>query len=416
MSQKYISILNCEICRNFPQKAHEDLKFSLSDSKFPKQDKLLTALEIEEDMDEPYCSSTTKIFKCPLCGTYYYFNHYVDDGQHFMDPTYNEMTFRRYDFPTVKRFFEGIAGVKDGTLPHAVGTLKKAFLDGSTPNQTQIADKRSEKKIEYASKELLELNNRYNDAIYDLISCLKKEIPNLALKNYIIESLCSHFLNEGKPDMIDSLLLKHEDVVIQVKTANYLVGISTTDAPVSDLIHVPRKFLESSKTFITDKKYLSELKEIFLLAALTAKEIVLEYENEYHHYKKPLQYDALYGLVVITEYIDLSKEIPKIVNLFLPKDIGLNHNAAWLLKKICTSKANAVAIMEEIEKREDFKKSKILEDKEVQSLIMECNKKIRTRNPKGASPKSSTKKPKGTSSQKSSAKTPKGSRSKKRKK
>ncbi len=392
MNQKYISILDCEICKNLPQKASEDLKHDTSESKFPKLDKLLPAIKIEEETDSAYVSSTTIIYKCPLCGTYYYFNHFEDEGTHFMDPTYDEMTFRRYDFPTVKRFLEGIAGVKDGTVPHALGTLKKAFLDGSTPSPTQVQG--ADTKIESATKELLELNHRYADSINDLISCLKKEIPNLNLKIYIIDSLCHHFMNEGNLDIIDNLLLKHENVFIRVRTANYLAGISTTDAPVSDLIHIPRKFLEASKAFISDKKYITELKEIFLSTALSSEEIIYEYDDGYNsrRYKKPLQYDALYGLRVIVKYIDLSKDIPKIVGLFSTKDRALNDYASWLLRELLTSKANAVAIREEIEKFAP----KIAEDKNIQELLKECNKKIRINNPKGAPIKARAKQPKGS--------------------
>ncbi|MDP3047363.1 MAG: hypothetical protein Q8O07_07790, partial [Chloroflexota bacterium] len=104
----YVSIADCLTCAHIPQKLSEAILCGEPKLIPPEVNGLLTVLEMEDDSTPAYCTSITRLLKCPRCGTYYYYNHYDDDGQHFMDPTSDDITVRRYDPVTTLAFLDKI--------------------------------------------------------------------------------------------------------------------------------------------------------------------------------------------------------------------------------------------------------------------------------------------------------------------
>ena len=68
---KEANIADCEICKNIPQEFSSEEKIL----------KLLTVIEMKSYYD---CCGTsiTKLLKCPICSTYYYYNHYSEDSHY----------------------------------------------------------------------------------------------------------------------------------------------------------------------------------------------------------------------------------------------------------------------------------------------------------------------------------------------
>jgi hypothetical protein len=139
LAPAYISIADCPICARFPQKVSEDIRESAPKLIPAELNELVLVLEIDDDSTPAYCSSITRLLRCPRCGTHYYYNHYDDDGQHFMDPTSDDITVRRYDPVTALAFLDRIAAGAGDTLPNALGQMARAFSEGGGVPSTSIA-------------------------------------------------------------------------------------------------------------------------------------------------------------------------------------------------------------------------------------------------------------------------------------
>jgi len=376
---KSISIADCDICKNIPSKISADLEHGEEKEIPPEIDKLSKIVELDDDNTPAYCTSTTRLLKCPSCGCYYYYNHYDDDGQHFMDPTFDQVVIRRYNPLTAKRFLENILNHAGSTLPRAQGQLVKAFLDGTSPERQGIAEKVIASIADAASKELQDLDTRYDALIKDLISQLQQGPTDWETKMYIIDTLCAHFLSEGNLDAITKLLINHKDPVIRTETILFIIGMATDDAPVVDIIHVPAAERTALELLKSNKAYLRELSQILLDVAIKGEGTTLDFSkySKTKHVEKPLQIAALYGLVVAAGHIDLSFAIPAIVTL-LPGDARLNYQACWALKSIAErSKKRAQLVLDEIAKLSDDKKQELSKDQNFTDLLAECKKRLR---------------------------------------
>lgn len=85
---KYISISDCEICRIIEQKIHIDLQ---REQKIPSWiEDLLTIYKINET-PHSYAEAIKMLKKCSLCRTYYSYERYKDEGEHFMDIPYDNV-------------------------------------------------------------------------------------------------------------------------------------------------------------------------------------------------------------------------------------------------------------------------------------------------------------------------------------
>jgi hypothetical protein len=208
-SKEYCSIIDCPICRKIPLKMDLDLRHVGQNKITAELNQLSTIILYNLEPEHWHSSNTVKLLKCPRCGTYYYFNHYVDEGEHFMDPTSNDLLIRRYPPLTVIRFLEGIINEIPGTFPQPLGKLRDAFLEGTYPYPNEISENERKAKLETVTKELNEIKGRYSTVIEEFISIVKNQSPAWHLKKYIVDSLILHFVNEEDWSSISELLLKH---------------------------------------------------------------------------------------------------------------------------------------------------------------------------------------------------------------
>ncbi|MEM2984024.1 MAG: hypothetical protein QXL24_02285 [Candidatus Jordarchaeaceae archaeon] len=375
----YCSTIDCPLCGKLPQKMDLDLKHVGQDKVPAELKQLSTVLSFNLEPEHPYSSNTVKLFKCPNCGTYYYFNHYVDEGEHFMDPTSNDILIHRYPPLTVIRFLEGIINETPGTFPQPIGKLRDAFLESGYPYPNVVGEKERGEKLGTVVRELEEIRGRYNIVIEDFISTVKNRSPEWHLKKYMVESLVMHFANEEDWSSISELLLKHGDPVIRVEALEFLVSYSTGDAAVVDLIHVPYDIREKLEKMVKRrKKHLDELVQVASELALSDHGYTYKYDSgfgESKYYKSPIQEKGLYNIAVLSKYRDLSHLVPQLINL-LSENQHLNYHVCWALRDISEgSEENSKLILELINKVD----SKILKDKEVQRLIEICKEQIKKR-------------------------------------
>ncbi len=382
MPSAYISIVDCDICRNIPQKISREREGGeVAQGIPPEFDRLSLVVEIIEDVDEPYTSSVTKLFKCPQCGTYYYHNLYDDDGQHFMDPTCHETTIRRYDPITAMHFMEGFMGKAPGSaLPPTFGALKKAFAEGTTTQPTGVVNTALAQKVERVTVELEEFRNRYPALIREMVDVITTRSLEWQVKMYVAESLLAHFIREGDFDQIRKVLLQHKDPVIRVEMAHKLLGVATLDAPVIDLVHVPVGDRKASKNILADKAHITEMAHILFEAALHDDVKTMEYDHGYgtsKYWEQPLRAKALYGLNLAADLVDVGFILPAIFTL-ISTDRWMSNRVFWLLKTMAKHEmVNAQQIQAELDKLDESLKTIFAKEFEFTSLKQECRKKIR---------------------------------------
>lgn len=340
----------------------------------------LPVLEVQEETNLAYCTSETKLLKCPRCGTYYYYNLYDDDGQHFMDPTTHETTIRRYDPLTAMHFLEGIVGNTPGTLPPTLGRLRKVFAEGTSTPQTEVANTEIAKKIDVIRKELEELRNRYPDLVREMIDVITTRSLEWQVKMYVAETLLAHFIREGDFDQIKKVLLPHKDPVIRVEIAEKLLCVTTLDAPVIDLVHMPSNERAASKNILSDKARMTEIAHLLFEAAIYGDAKTLEYDHGYSKSKyleRPLRIKALYGLNLAADLIDVAFILPVILTL-VSGDTWVSNNVFWLLRTVAKrKKVNAQLILTELGKLDETIKQQFAKSTEYTSLLAECRKKVK---------------------------------------
>ncbi len=381
MWNTYISIADCNICQNIPQKISREREGGeVAQGIPPEFDRLSLVVEIIEDVDEPYTSSFTKLFKCPQCGTYYYHNLYDDDGQHFMDPTCHETTIRRYDPLTAMHFMEGFVGKAPGSaLPPTFGALKKAFAEGTTTQPTGVANTALAQKVERVIVELEEFRKRYPTLIREMIDVITTRPLGWQVKMHIAESLLAHFIREGDFDQIRNTLLQHKDPVIRVEMAHKLLGVATLDAPVIDLVHVPVGDRNASKKILADKTNITQMAHILFEAALHDDVKTWEYDHGYgksKYWEQPLRAKALYGLNLAADLVDVGFILPTIFTL-ISADKWMSNRIFWLLKTMAKHrKVHAQLILAELKKLDEPTKKLFAKEFEYTSLLTECKKKV----------------------------------------
>lgn len=376
---RYCSIVDCPLCGILPLKMDLDLERESRDKVPAELEQLSTVLLLDLE-EHAYASNTVKLLKCPSCGTYYYFNHYVDEGAHFMDPTSNDLMVRRYPPLTVMRFLEGIVNRTLGTFPQPLGKLRDAFLEGRYPYPNEVSEKERGEKLETVVRELDEIKGRYSTLMEEFIGIVKTRSPEWYLKKYMVESLVIHFVNEEEWGNISELLLKHRDPVVRVEALKFLVGYSTGDAPVIDIIHIPYDIREKLAKILKRKRQLNEIAQVASELALSDHGYTYRYDmgfGESRYYKWPIQYDGLYSIIVLAKYVDFSELIPQLISLLSEENEYLNYKVCWTLRSISErNKAGAKLILKLIKSKKVD--SKVLQSKEVQELIEACRKQEKT--------------------------------------
>ncbi len=374
-----ISIADCDICKDLPQKIHleQDYRAEIPQEISPQLARLTTVLVINEDTDSSYCSSVTRLLKCPQCGTYYYLNLYDDEGEHFMDPTYHDTTFRRYDPVTTMSLLESLVAMAPGdALPPTFGALKKAFSEGTTVPATEVANPELVQVAKSAAVELEELQKRLPSLIQEMIEVLMNRSLNWHVKMYITESLLIHFIQQDSFDQIMQVLLKNKDPVVRVEAADKLIGTATEDAPVTDLTHLPQMCFKASKKVLSKKKYLLEIAHILFDVALHSDEKTMDYDHGYErskYHKLPLRYKALYTLALIAEHADIGFVLPEIFTLVSLQSVKISNRVFELLKTLVKrQKQYAPIILAELERLDESMKQAFAKEFSYTSLIAEC--------------------------------------------
>ena len=388
-SKGYCSIIDCPTCEKLPSKMWFDLD-RVGKDKIPAElDQLSTVISLDLETEHAYSSHTVKLLKCPRCGTYYYFSHYVDEGEHFMDPKSNDLTVRRYPPLTVIVFLEGIIKETPGTVPQPLGKLRKAFLEGTYPHPNEPVEEGRETIVELAGRELNELKTRYEAIIGEFIEIIEKRSPEWHIKKYIVDSLVLHFINNEDWNSI-SKLLKHGDPVIRLETLKNIVRYSTEDpSAVIDIMHVPYVTLprmkindirEKCAKILKKKGRMDEIIQVTVELALSDHGYTQEYDDlcgYSEYYRKPVQDVALYCIVVLAEFADFSKYIPQLVDL-LSENEYLNYMVSWALGSIAEqNKENAKLILKLINNKKRQMGDIISQDKEIQRLIKKCREQQR---------------------------------------
>ncbi len=378
----YLSIADCPRCGRIPQKVNEDIGPEGSKRMPPEVNELRVVLEMEDEGTHRYATSTTRLLKCDLCGAYYYYNHYDDEGEYFMDPPCETLTVRRYDSLTARDFLERLLSGTENVLPNAPGQLTKAFAEGAYDLTTRVAPQGLDAKLAAARAELDELNRRYDALLADCAAILQRPAPNWHIQRYALETRFAHFAMQGDWESLSRELLHHPDPVVQIATAQLVIGIGTGDAPVYDLIHATgdaRRFLE---TQMRKKARKAELVAVLLELALKDSGTTLKYDHGYgdsHYDPWPIQLLALYDLVVSASHgANLLDAIPDLVGL-LSAEKRLTYQVCWVLRTIVEKrKKSAPLILEELESLRASKKAtrRIFNDDSVRQLIEECQKRL----------------------------------------
>jgi hypothetical protein len=76
--QEFISLVDCEICRKITDMECVDAYLKLPDVFQFEVPKLLMIIETKKD-DGRYCLMTSRLLKCPLCATYFYYHSHDQD-------------------------------------------------------------------------------------------------------------------------------------------------------------------------------------------------------------------------------------------------------------------------------------------------------------------------------------------------
>jgi hypothetical protein len=400
----YLSIVDCEICARIPQQFAHDIDDAYPHIIPPEAAALQRVVEMNDESTHSYCISTTLLLKCPACGTYYYHNHYDDDGEHFMDPTSDTISLRRYDAVTAREFMERIAADPAGAVPNAMGRLVKAFCDGADAPQTRITAAGLTETQQVMLQELAELSVRYIGLIADLEAAVQQRPLGWHIKEHVIFSLCNHYYSQADWDTPRRLLLHHPDPEVRLLTLKLVMGIGTDDAPVMDIVHACRAARAYLEAEVPKQRRLTELADLLLDLALTAKGDTLQYDHGYgksSYGPRSLRSLALYYLVVAAgRRVDLIPAIPALVGLLTPvsrprlgpntteaekkaahdrqwTERGLNSSVCWVLRELAEKKRRAPrAIMDALEQVESKRRTRILKDENVQKLVETCEHRL----------------------------------------
>lgn len=376
----YISIADCPTCARIPQKVAEDIRSGEPKLIPAEVNSLLAVVEIEDDSTPAYCTSTTRLLKCPTCATHYYYNHYDDDGQHFMDPTSDDITVRRYDPVTVLAFLDKIVSGADNPLPSTMGQMTRAFAEGAGAPSTSIGASQQSPVVNAAVAELRELRGRYDSLMGEIAGVIFRPGLDWQIKMYAVESLCFHFLAAGDWEALSRLLLANPDPVIRVESATLIIGMGTDDAPAIDLVHAPAGMRTRVAKEIAKAVHMAELVAVLLdLARSTTDAVTMKYDHGYgssKYWPRGVRSSALYGLVLAAGHgSTVVAAVPALVGL-LSADKNINAEVCWVLREVASKKPGAQAVRDALDRLESPLKARILADAEVVRVLETCREKL----------------------------------------
>lgn len=406
---EYALITECKICGRIPQKMYEETGHTHSVVP-PEVSRLETVLDLPDDSTHAYCTSVTRLLKCPFCGTYYYHNHYEDRGEHFMDPTCDTVTVRRYDPLSALGFLRSVAGGSPDAMPATFDRMKKAFAEGAQTQQNHAGRAESGKQALAAAREAEELENRLEGLLDGLRERLRSTRPGLPadsgnetgtrtsldedwqIKDYLVNAVMHHLLHRNDYKAFRSELLAHPDPVVCLHSSLKLIGIGTGDAPAIDFAHMSSGLVTSVKSAMAGPIRMDELTGILLGLVFSPNSgDTFEYDHGYgasRSFRVRVSWVALYGLIVgATHGASLEAHIPALVRL-LPTDKWRTNRLTWLLRTLAgRGTENARRVLAEPGKGGQRRRAKLSKDKDVQFLVRTCQMKYANpRTPNGLRP------------------------------
>ncbi len=367
-----ISIADCELCARLPQKIDLDIEQGGPGLVPPEVGQLATVLTLEDTQEGPYCSNVTRLLKCRTCGSYYYYNRYDDDGEHFMDPTCDEVTVRRYDLASVAILLQQAAGGGDDALPGTLGQLRKAFIEGESLPSTR-PQPYTLQEMQTARLELGDLQTRLPQVLEDLRRALLRPGLNWQIQRYAVETLCGDCFDRQDWPGLRRELLGHADPLVRLTAALLVIGIGSGDAPVVDLVHVPLRVRRYLKAELRRRGRWAELARVLLELALTCDAMTLQYEHRYDgatYVPVSVRAAALYGLLISEDHGSrLAAAIPRLAGLLL-QDRALNLAVCRLLERLAKKRGQAQLILAALQAHP--RQSELAADASIQNLLHLC--------------------------------------------
>lgn len=326
---KYISISDCEICRIIEQKIHIDLQ---REQKIPSWVEDLSTIYKIDEPSHSYTEAIKMLKKCSLCGTYYSYERYKDEGEHFMDIPYDNVYITRW------------------TPQRVLDFLSKNNMD----------------------EEFRELDGTYAEIIENFKDLLKDRIIlNWHIKKYIIETLTDYYLLGNDWYSLEKSLLRHEDPVVRLETASDLLYITREEYPVWSIRYFNEKLKKAGRRYISRGKKWPVIVDV--LRGIFQSESGETFYCHIDGYYKFTTFSVAVDLLGTAAYrkIDITEAIPDMLKLFsydkdLNKRIWLN--LYWYIKQ---GKENAQRVLDEIKRLQIDKNLEFLRE-----VIKDSEKKL----------------------------------------
>jgi hypothetical protein len=245
-----------------------------------------------------YAFTQTAFKVCPFCGTYYQYRYDRDDGEHFMDPTNEDVHLVRCS-PT---------------------WVRVELLQKNTP----------------AAQDLLDaLERRYLDLIRDYVARLAPHPPqNWQISKHLIETLTDEYLLKRDWEGLEILLLRHAHPVVRIETAADLLYIATEKYPVWDIRDFTPELAQAAQHWLFHDNHAQFLVDVFVTVLHAPLEETLAYDWFFGYRHTQLSVQALSGLSnVAYRQIDITRAVPALVHLFSQNE-WLNTKIRWPLIRL----------------------------------------------------------------------------------
>jgi hypothetical protein len=355
--------VDCALCSKLAQKieARDEQQQRLIPA---EANQLVEVVAIDDPDTHRYETNHTWLLKCPRCGTHYYKNHHVDEGEHFMDSKCNDLVIRRYDPVTTLDFLERI--VSSGALPNPLGRLTKALWEGSgAPNSTAP---RESKSLEAAQNELEQVRSHLVAEMASFSDALRDRKLDSQVQTYLADALLFYFSSKRDWPSLHSHLLAHPDPFVRGRAAGQAMGIGTGDNSVLDSWHTPRAVHNFLSYELRKKERMDELVRLLL-------GVIREGNTNSREPELKTRVAALYSLIVAVSHgADLGFALPELFDL-LGLDPSTTRNLCWLFGRAAEENLRAKnQILKLFEEIPPPRKNKLLANEDVQRFIARCAK------------------------------------------
>jgi hypothetical protein len=291
-----MSIVDCELCNRLLQKVYANIKRGQAEP--PEVAQLVTVFQ-EDSQAHEYAFTQTALKVCPSCGAYYYYRYDRDEGEHFMDPTNEDVSLERWSPAWVMDFLTG----------------------KNTPEAREI---------------IRTLEARYPDLIRDYVAHIAPQPPqNWQVVKHLIETLTDEYLLQLDWEGLEILLLRHANPVVRVETAVDLVYIATEQHPVWNCRHFTKALAGAAQDWLFHRQREQFLVDVFVNVLQTPRAETQVYDWFFGYRQSHTHSRAISGLAnAAYRQIDIRRAIPALVRLFSGDE--------WLNKRICEALSHAI--------------------------------------------------------------------------